>query len=300
MPYNDSRIENWAKEYGYKTANLMYLKDIISSTANEKIKTEIPSFVAIKDEITRQHLSDYAPGWENAWNEFVAIIARDGTRRLSDQAKIGLTNIQKLILKCFTEHPISTENLSAFIGSELKETDLVMVRSTGKEDSTDLSNPGGNESVPSEVKDISSSIAKVIASYFGEKSFTQRLNGGDDITKFPFMPVLVQKMIRETKNNAVISGVIYSDNGSTRIQAAPGHGELIVNSKGNFDNYYITTENMIYADLRTKDKRLVTKWDGNATELVFRDNSNLAKYNCRAGSRHRNGEYKILVKRYLF
>lgn len=57
------------------------------------------------------------------------------------------------------------------------------------------------------------------------------------------MPGLVQRLIGEGVNSkGVFSGVLYSNNGSTRMQAAPGHCEYVVNSKGPVDNYYVSPE----------------------------------------------------------
>ena len=78
-----------------------------------------------------------------------------------------------------------------------------MVRSTGEEDTVDMANPGGNKSVAAVKLDsiaISNAIGVVVASYISEKSLTQRLLSGDDISKPSFMPVLIQRMIGEKLN----------------------------------------------------------------------------------------------------
>ena len=83
-----------------------------------------------------------------------------------------------------------------FIVEGMDEQKKQMVRSTGDEDRVDVANYGGNESVPSDFDSISSSIGKVISSYFSENSMSQRLKSGEKITeKPPLMPCLIQEVI---------------------------------------------------------------------------------------------------------
>ena len=73
----------------------------------------------------------------------------------------------------------------------------LMVRSSGKEDTKELANAGGNVSVanvePSIVPFLTA-LKAVVISYFGEKSLKQRLLAGDAslFDKVPFTPVVVQ------------------------------------------------------------------------------------------------------------
>lgn len=83
-----------------------------------------------------------------------------------------------------------------FIVEGMDEQKKQMVRSNGDEDRVDVANYGGNESVPSDLDSISSSIGKVISSYFSENSMSQRLKSGEKITeKPPLMPCLIQELI---------------------------------------------------------------------------------------------------------
>ncbi|XVN43359.1 MAG: hypothetical protein RCG15_03560 [Candidatus Rickettsia vulgarisii] len=135
-----------------------------------------------------------------------------------------------------------------------------MVRSTGiHEDRADMANPGGNESLPcrASVEEISAALGIVTASYVGEKSLMQRLGADDkNITDFPVMPGLIQQMIGEGLDGRQ-PVVLYTNDGSSRIQVAPGHGEYVVNSKGKVDNYYISSEEIVYSEIANKDFRLV-------------------------------------------
>lgn len=289
--YNDEITRN-AESYGFKAANLMFLKDKLTDYEEPlipDITVEVPSFFPISDQEMTAFFDQYGPEWRDLWNEFVvAFRQQDDQSIIEAKAKECIKAWQGCILKALTNNTISQETVNT-IQALVGEGELLMVRSTGKEDSTDMSNPGGNESkdcVQPIAEEISSAIGEVIASYGGEKSASQRLKSGDDITTFVFCPVFIQKMIggelyrRNDPHAVVYSGVIYSGHGCTRIQAAPGHGELIVNSKGNFDNYYVTSKNIIYGEVRAKHFRLIpgTENDEKKTKLEQCDNDNELKY----------------------
>ncbi|MBF0299757.1 MAG: ankyrin repeat domain-containing protein, partial [Oligoflexia bacterium] len=128
-----------------------------------------------------------------------------------------------------------------------------------------IANPGGNESLPAypNKKAIAKAIGVVVASYFSEKSLKQRHISGEGDKVFsekPFMPVLLQKMVGEKADQVVYSGVMYSGQAEgVRIQIAPGHGELIVNSKAPFDTFYVSNHNLVRAKIGKKTIRLVSK-----------------------------------------
>lgn len=147
-----------------------------------------------------------------------------------------------------------------FIVEGMEEGKKQMVRSTGDEDRVDVANPGGNESVPSDGDKISSSIGAVISSYFSKKSMSQRLKSGEEITSNPpLMPCLIQELVGETSKDNLppVSGIIYTDSKNVRVQAAYGHGELVVNSKGNFDNFFVTNEDVVHQYIGDKKVRIV-------------------------------------------
>lgn len=164
-----------------------------------------------------------------------------------------------MIQKAFIDH--------SFAVPDLPDGKLFMVRSTSNEDRVDLANPGGNDSTPSYKEDASASIGRVVASYVGFNSLSQRLKSGEDITSsYPLSACLIQTMVGEGLSVSAdamppVSGAIYTDHGHVRIQAAPGHGELIVNSKGNFDNYYVGPTGAVYLEAREKRVRMVPEYD---------------------------------------
>lgn len=277
MKYADKILKDGEK-YGFKAANLIYLNDIVAeynSTLTSGIKTQVPSFVPIPHDIIIGHLDKHASEWRDLWANFTNTFSKQSNKDILESASIKcLESLQEYIKNCFNRDHLSLSKINKFLkGSD----ELLMVRSTGKEDSTELANPGGNESIAC-VKptgnEISSAIGEVIASYFGEKSLSQRLKSKDDITAFPFCPVLIQTMIGQpSKTNdphIVYSGVIYSGNDCSRIQVAPGHGELVVNSKGNVDDYYVTPQNMIYSEIRAKHFRLVPQMDEEQNKMALK------------------------------
>jgi hypothetical protein len=258
-----------AKRFGFKAANLMFLESLMKNFQRDHSSKSviIPEIEAIENDQIIVHLKANILDFDQKWQKFCDLQSSNSST-IEPAAIQSLTELQTAIKDCFKNHifePVKLPNSAKFI-----------VRSSGEEDRVDVANPGGNESVASLAENISESIGIVIASYVSEKSLSQRLKSGEDITShFPLSPCLVQAMISgKNERNPSISGVIYTDNGHTRIQSAPGHGELIVNSKGNFDNYYITPAGKVYAEIRDKHIRLTSKMNESAgkMEQVEQDN----------------------------
>lgn len=247
-----------AKKKGYKAANLEFLDKILlefSAEEQNNINIVIPKHISISNQAITDHIDQYSFDWKEKWDQFCELQGND--ENLKPEAIAKLKEIQVSIRQAFIDKTLEIENLD--------QAERWMVRSTGDEDRVDVANPGGNESVPSDSDSISSSIGIVIASYFSEKSMSQRLKSGEEITKKPpLMPCLIQKLVGEKPGMALppVSGVIYTDtSGNIRIQAAYGHGELVVNSKGNFDNIFVTKENVVHQYLGDKKIRLVPRFN---------------------------------------
>ena len=278
------RIKKNGSIYGNKAANLMELDSICKNLSSKYIQIEIPQIFPIADEVIKSHLDANAKEWRTLWNAFVQ--EQGAGKALTEKSKIKLKELHDLIITTFKSHPVNESIINEI---KLPADTLFMVRSTGEEDTVDMANPGGNKSVAAVKLDnvsISKAIGVVVGSYVSEKSLTQRLLSGDDISKPSFMPVLIQRMIGEKlngldKDNIVVSGVMYAHNNSARIDAAPGHGELIVNSKAAFDTYDVTQDGLVHAEIYQKDARLVPaeipdESDPNhinkKRKLVFKDN----------------------------
>lgn len=273
-----NEVTKKANDFGYKAANLIYLMEKLPGYQNNSsLKLAVPKLVSLSHDDVSKHLNKILPSWGKSWSDFVENFKiQENKTSLDHKSKEILNTLRIEIKKAFAQNPIITNKKQT---QALDKSSLVMVRSTGLEDDVDNANPGGNESVPSKFdnKNISNAIGEVVASYFSEKSLSQRLKAKDDITQNPFMAVLIQNLVGEGLSNddgIVYSGVMYSGNGATRIQAAPGHGELIVNSKGNFDNFYITSQNMVYAEVQNKDFRLKPKYNMGTKKLSLVEEDN--------------------------
>lgn len=278
VPAYPEYITELAALYGYKTANLYFFNSRIRPLLPAELQAKVPEqdCWGISHQEIAEHLHAYT-SWRQQWESFVSLYRQqDEHDKLSDEAKATLESLRSSIIACFNAHPLTIEAIKRFAPDERQA-----VRSTGKnEDSISFANPGGNESVnfvlPNEV-DISEAIGRVVASYFSEKSLLQRLKAGIDITQDPFIPVLIHKSIDETRDSTVCSGVIYSGAGCTRLQVAPGHGELVVNSKGNCDSFYVTGDNIVYAEPMIKEYKIAPVLNPltNKVELKKLQNSKL-------------------------
>lgn len=271
------RIKENGTLFGNKAANLIELDTICKHEQSKLIHVQVPELFPIDDATIQQHLNTYAPNWRKLWDKFVQTQKEMNT--LNGDALNQLKELQNLIIDCFKKYTFNTVIIQSI---QLPLDTLFMVRSTGDEDKVDLANPGGNKSVAAVKLDgqaFSEAIGTVVASYFSAKSLTQRLLSHDDITKTPFMPVLIQKMVGEKlngndSNQIIISGVMYAKDNMTRIEVAPGHGELIVNSKAPFDTYDVTAEQIVHAEIRKKEVRLVPVEQRNSRrKLIFKNNS---------------------------
>ncbi len=241
---------------------------------------------------------------QEKWQEFVN--AQEATNKTSivPDAQKALADIRALVHKAFAQQFKIDDNrrseLHAFLERAKQNKNLLMVRSTGREDSKTLSNAGGNESVSSVKPDfiaISNAMGEVIASYFGEKSIGQRLSFNDpDIFETPFMPVLLQQMIGEPAGGAKVASTsaaatsttpMYMGNGSgvpasgvaffpeaegrtpgvATIQATWGHNEAVVNGLVPVDSFYVGSSDVVHPVIRIKKSRLVTSDDSSALVL---------------------------------
>lgn len=265
-----AEVDNYAVEIGFKAANqvMLFKKDI-----------PVPPILPLTHQLCSEHLSQYSPHWQVLWEQFKKIQADNRTELASGTHEV-LKELRTLIKDTFVKHPLSEHVVNAYLKEHVQSDDLLMVRSTGMEDSEELANPGGNKSysgIKPDIEVISKATGRVIASYFGEKSLEQRLKSGKNLqkedfvplAKTAFMPVLLQKMIKGT----VYSGVMYTSERGTHIQVAPGHGELVVNSKGLVDSYFVTRNTVIHSQIYEKDIRIELGEGTNNGELVVVQNS---------------------------
>ena len=251
------------KGYGYKTANLLNLQEN---------GIQVPQFKGIPSNIILDILGESTlQDWKNIQSKIAPI------KGLNDEIKKDLQNLRKKINDCL-------------INSKAKLTDLgqynskyIIVRSTGMEDSEELSNAGGNDSIPyvnpQSPDDVLGAISLVCQSYFSEKSIQQRLDAEDrtvtDINTKPFVPVLLQEMIESpvtSKDDITFSGVavIGSQNFGEhikKINVGLGNNAGIVNS-------IVTTDEILITDNPDKKKGLnIFKYVGKKNTMYNTENN---------------------------
>ncbi len=268
------RVHKYAVDagYGYKTSNLMVLRDIAREIEPSLrfCKVDVPAFLPLSDDDIHEHLRATFPTLDHEWSLFIRELRSSGGH-LTEAGRQRLERIQSNVRSAFTDHVYTSEYLKAWL-LETREPFLI-VRSTGREDSDQISNAGGNLSVPCvlpQAAALSKAIGEVVASYFGERSIGQRLAANDAtlLTEPPFLPVLIQDMIGERPGIAR-SGVLFTSQqgraeGVTLIQAGLGHNEGIVSCRVAVDSYYVDAG--LNVDQVIREKPLRMKQQG--TELV--------------------------------
>ncbi len=230
-----------------------------------------------------QHLDNYAPTWREAWEEAkTSIKNQQAAGTVSPESEQCLVKLQKIIINCFGAHEFLLEDGSPDI--------IEMARSSGRhEDKADMANPGGNESLPCDASkaDRSRAIGQVLASFFGAKSFNQRLASdpaNESILELPGGGVVLQEMVGEGINGhtQVRSLVAYTNGDIVKMQVAPGHGKQIVNSKSPGDTYSIASTGIVHAEIVAKpfrDKPKISNIAGQQkVELEQVENDAILKY----------------------
>ena len=285
--FNQEKFDHYAAQYGNKAANLAELQKISSSIPVKGKCVQVPAFFAISDEEVQQFFKPICQNLTRYCNGFTFCAQKAAHyKKLKEEylSKTYQRQINNLLLKITKEiENLFEKNIFRFSNNKRQEEfqnyikqavsnqDLFMVRSTGKEDTKELANAGGNKSIiavwPHE-EAISKAIGQVVASYFSEKSISQRLLAGDTSIGSLFMPVVIQIMVSKDP----VSGVMFSQEaegntpGVTHIQAAYGHGEGIVNSIIPVDSYYIGPSKIIHPIVRPKTHKLVPSMDFTGVE----------------------------------
>lgn len=310
MPrFDQARLEHIAEAegYGYKYANLTMLNDLSEWFNQHKhvYKVLVPAFKGIttlqEQAFLKSHDVDVIRDWKKIVNE--TLVSNRNKIREDKQYPDAFLERQKkfeeqlvgnfdVIINDFApstqlDKLFKTSGLDALLAQVRARNERLMVRSTGKEDTKKLANAGGNESkanVKPEAKDVLYANRDVFVSYFGPKSYKQRLGAGDEsiFDPVPFTPVLVQRMIGEKSPDALPKcGVMFTEEaeggiakyaerdennnvigklkttGITIIQCAYGHNEGVVNSIIPVDTYYVDNEKNIFSIIRPKTHRMM-------------------------------------------
>ena len=193
---------------------------------------------------------------------------------------IGNLKAEQSLSKLFSEND-EKNKLNELISSIKSNNEKLMVRSTGKEDTDELANAGGNESVANvgpSTPQILEAIRIVVASYFSERSLAQRVAAGDrSLPGTPFTPILIQRMVGEKNGEPLpLCGVMFTEEtegalskarlrdsndqikttGITLVQAAYGHNEGVVNSIVAVDTHLVSNQGNTYSVVRPKRFRI--------------------------------------------
>lgn len=309
-PYEELKQIAYMHGYGYKTGHLMQLKKTLSPFHKQLHQTSIaiPEFMGIPSpsikELLAQNGFNLTKAWQTIARKHFSHTARKQilqTNRLPESVIKELKSSATLIKKScqrITEktHDQSLATFHDFIKKAQRNNWNLMVRSTGAEDSQELSNAGGNLTVCNvkpTIPEIMSAIGNVLASYISQKSLQQRLNAGDNsIFDEPLMPVLIQRMIGETfhKNNNTatipVGCVVYSQelegdaDNVVVVQASYGHNAGVVDNLVATDTYYIHPK-QTFSVIKHKAQRLVPKETKNKSGLTFQRNTKeLASASC--------------------
>lgn len=275
--FNLTEFAKNSAAFGNKAANLVELEKLVNYLNRAGKYFAVPTFFHISNDEVQNFLNSTKMP-DNADQTVLHYInqqlelfkqqqPQDKTA-LTSQAQATLLKIEKIIEQIFNENAfvITDQERATTLNDYLKKAqeskDSLMVRSTGAEDTKELANAGGNKSIPGvkpDIKNVSVAIGQVIASYFSEKSISQRLIAKDpQLFGAPFMPVLLQVMIGKNP----VSGVMFSQEaegntpGVTQIQATYGHGEGVVNGLVPVDTFYVGMSKIIHPLIRKKEYRM--------------------------------------------
>lgn len=314
IQFSKEKLVDYAETqgFGYKTANLHELYKI-SGIINAKMVSigdqfgitpypvEVPIFNGISSQNIKAFLEkngvDVPADWASIKNSNkTAIAASLKDKSLPLLFLQQLESLESKILKAFEQEAkkapgnysfdkaFTAKGIDALIKIINSSASKLMVRSTGKEDTDELANAGGNASVVNvspNPADILRAMGKVAASYVSEKSFTQRIGAGDQtIFDEPLTPVLMQLMIGEVALNAGQNpkfveqipscGVMFTEepdgglsqnditktSGITKIDASYGLNEGVVNSIVAVDTFYMDRLDSVHLVIRPKTFRL--------------------------------------------
>lgn len=296
--------------FGYKGANLLVLQEQANelNKSLKAAKVKVPPFEPVADIEMRAHL-EKSFSLKPLWNEFLDTFDPSQraqfvdpnvdpsklTLKISPEGQAILRQIREKIAATFKEDIYSSPQIREWLKNNPSE--FVIVRSTGKEDSENNANAGGNDSIPfvrPTEAEISESIGRVLASYFGEKSIIQRLAAGDRslfIEKEPaFLPVVIQTMVMEknegkgsTPFDIPRSGVLITKEPGkaedvTLIQTGLGNNEGVVTSQVGVDTYMIDSQNHIHSAIRKKKTRFVSALEQDTNKHVPKEIRNTQEF----------------------
>ena len=239
--------------YGNKHKNLIKLARLFKVTSPRGVEVPLPKGVTSDQvvDILKKHSPEVFTVWEELGKVYGdykgdAFLETDAAIELISKIDNGIEHAFAQIKE--TDLP---KEVTRWLQKIQEKGSYLMVRSTGAEDTRELSNAGGNESptyVAPTIEAFSKALGEVVRSYFGAHSLKNRLDGQTN----PFaealnLPVTSQELIGEpvggakSQSDIPISVVLFSNEPLyvgkekfrvMRMSATYGHGEAVVGSCG--------------------------------------------------------------------
>lgn len=257
---------------GSKTAHLMELKKVIKPLVlPHGYKAAIPPFLGISHDTVISFLNDMGFDFKKLWQE--TVVSQDHHELNKELFLERVEKIGKQIESIFVAYAQNyssqkttlLKKLRKFIKPRITSGKFITVRSTGKEDTDTVTNAGGNESkeiVQADIASVLRAMGAVLASYFSQKSFAQRLAEADtQIFQTPLLAVLIQEVVGEFDGNMVAGGVAYTQEnlgntpGVALVQATHGHCKAVVDSVFPSDTFYLHNDGTAVSLLARKPAR---------------------------------------------
>ena len=267
------------------------------------LRVAVPEFIGLSGAEIKSLLKVSGLDVEAEWNHIVGESLGESPSKAMGQAfserllpksfleasKVLAKKIRQFFDKIADQaHKVYHRDLQSFLTYHAESNSRLMVRSTGKEDTDQLANAGGNRSeanVSSELSSVLRAIGSVVSSYFEEKSLTQRIIAGDNsVFRLPLTAALIQRMVGEQFGGASLADQIPSGcvvftvepAGGVKtvntIQCSFGSAESVVNSLHALDTYYVRDGGRIYPLVKSKYKRLIPDAKGDTFGLKEVDN----------------------------
>lgn|GEM_PF-5191550 len=244
---------------GYKTANLDVLQQLCQSPELQNlpngITVKVPEFVGVSDNHIKNFLKKNNLDISASWKKLIEEVSSDDIKNFV----ITPDFIQKLeqladhIQDIFDSaaNQVETEKITLKqLGFDQKLEDLIVLcvklkafittRSTGREDTEELANAGGNASneiVDASAANVLRGMGTVVSSYFRAKSIGQRaLLQDTKLYDVPLMPVLIQRVVSEMDGSSFSGCVSYTREpqgnvpGISISQCTHGHTKGVVDS----------------------------------------------------------------------
>ncbi len=245
--------------FGYKSANLIKLRDLAL-----RLGVKVPDILTLSHHLLMGHILRSYPEFSADYARFLDLLGNPPD--LNREAKDCLDEIQDRVKSAFLGENVFAEGvLREWLSGCSSE--FIAVRSTGKEDSDTNSNAGGNLSNPfvsNNYVQISKNIGEVIASYFSEKSISQRIASRDPsllTDREPFVPVLLQESVAESLQGITDeyfiprSGVMFVKSDFSEVCVGYGHNEGVVSSEVRTDCYRFGASGGIQSVIQNKMTR---------------------------------------------